>query len=107
MLNARNTSGLREFIGYLADSRTELAIVAASAGLVLVLADSVLMVLLAALVPEWYALAVTLDRSTRRWIVGGPLALAFLLASLWRMWRQAAAPPKKRRVRMASVRPHA
>lgn len=89
-MNTRRSSGVRDFIGYLADSRTELAILAASTGLVLVLADSLLMPLLAALAPEWHALALTVDRSIRRWIVGGPLALMLVATSLWRMWRQAA-----------------
>ena len=80
--------GLRAYLNHLRDPRTELSILVASALLVLVLAEPVLMSILEALAPAGYAwLQNWLTPTWRRWVIGLPPALLLAGYVLWREWR--------------------
>lgn len=81
------TARLHAFLRRLVDSRTELAIPFASAVLILVLADPVMMTALSRLAPALHEQAFSVSASTRRWIVGAPPALAYLAFVGHRLWR--------------------
>lgn len=83
------TGRLRAFLRRLSDSRTELAMPVAVASLLLVLGDVVLMATLSRLAPTLHAQALAVPASTRRWIVGAPLALIYLATVTRRLWRSA------------------
>lgn len=79
-------TGLRAFLRALTDSHTELAIHAAVAALVLVLGDVVLMALLAQFAPALHTQAANIPAPTRRWLVGAPSALIYLVVVGRRLW---------------------
>ena len=78
---------MRVFLRGLMDSRTELAIHGAVAALILVLGDVAMMEALSRVAPSLHAQAEVVPDSTRRWIVGVPLALVYLSIVARRLWR--------------------
>jgi len=79
---------LREYLSYLRDTRTEVAILAAAVLMVLVLTEPLVMSALEWLWPSLHANLSALDADLRRVVLGAPPAMVLLVGGLWRDFRR-------------------